>query len=117
MATPTRTVERIRVAIVYTRSRNDDPDLYLRAGFYHQMRLEGYYRGDGTLDVLEFPLQVEPTPPMRSWTPSSSGRRPSWEQASFRSADHRRGRWRSRRDLHRATAEHHRFNRNPRFFS
>ncbi|GEM_PF-6325531 len=60
VATPTRTAERIQVAIVYTRSRNDDPDLYLRAGFYHQMRLDGYYRGDGTLSVLEFPLQVEP---------------------------------------------------------
>ncbi len=57
---PTPRAQPLRVAIVYTRSRNDDPELYVRAGFYHQMRLGGHYRGDGTLTVFEFPLDVEP---------------------------------------------------------
>ncbi len=60
MPTPTPRLETLRVAIVYRRSQADDPDLYLRAGFYHQLRLDGYYRGDGTLVVSEFPLEVEP---------------------------------------------------------
>ncbi len=58
--TPARPAGPLRVAIVYLRSHNDDPDLYLRAGFYHQMRQLGYYRGDGTLSVYEFPLEVDP---------------------------------------------------------
>ncbi len=57
---PTPRSQPLRVAIVYTRSRNDDPERYVRAGFYHQMRLAGHYRGDGTLIVFEFPLEVEP---------------------------------------------------------
>ncbi len=50
----------LRLALVYTYARDDDPTLYLRAGLYHWLRLAGYYRGDGTLIVEAFPLEINP---------------------------------------------------------
>ena len=59
-ATPMTVGRPPRIALVYTRSEEEDTTLYLRAGLYHRLRLMGFYRGDGTLQVDEFVLHIEP---------------------------------------------------------
>ncbi len=59
-ATPTTAGRPLRLALVYARSAEEDATLYLRAGLYHRLRLMGFYRGDGTLQVEEFVLHIEP---------------------------------------------------------